>query len=116
MENNKQNKEKELLNNNKIYSESFDKEIIGAPVRFTIMLLLNTHKSIPNAILRKLLEISSGKLDHHIRILEKEGYIKKETKIFSNRPGSLIIITKKGKKDFKNYSLQLRDVLNKIEL
>ena len=115
-EKNNYNIEKKILKESKINSDSFDIEIIGSPVRFTIMLLLNTHQKIPNTELRKLLEISAGKLDHHVRILEKEEYIIKGTHFFPSRPGTLITITEKGKKAFIQYSKQLRDVLNNLEI
>ena len=86
-------------------------------IRLTIMILLLTHKKINFTELQKLLNLTPGNLDHHVKKLEKAGYVKVYKKLSHLRsPLTLIEITSTGKLSFESYLMNFRDILNKIKL
>ena len=78
------------------------------------MLILYGHKKAGFTELQKLLEITPGKLDHHIRKLEENDFVKTEKTIFSSRPLTFIRITRHGEDSFKDYADKLRKALKKV--
>ncbi len=90
-------------------------DIIKVPHRFNIMLLLYTHNKIGFSILRNLLHLTAGNLDHHLKVLKDSGWIKERT-IFSFRPLLVIEITEIGKINFQTQALKLKNLLDHIEL
>ena len=101
-------KEKLILPEDKLFSPS---------IRLTIMILLLTHKKINFTELQKLLSLTPGNLDHHLKKLEKANYIKTYKKLSSwRKPLTQIKITPTGKQSFENYLKNFRDILNKIGL
>ena len=86
-------------------------------IRLTIMILLLTHKKINFTELQKLLKLTPGNLDHHLKKLEKSGYIRTYKKLSPLRsPSTLIELTSSGKQSFESYLKNFRDILNKINL
>ena len=86
-------------------------------IRLTIMILLLTHKKINFTELQKLLNLTPGNLDHHVKKLEKAGYVKVYKKLSPLRsPLTLIEVTSTGKLSFESYLKNFRDILNKIKL
>ncbi len=86
-------------------------------IRLTIMILLLTHKKINFTQLQKLLSLTPGNLDHHVKKLEKAGYVKVYKKLSPLRsPLTLIEVTSTGKLSFESYLKNFRDILNKIKL
>ncbi len=86
-------------------------------IRLTIMILLLSHKKINFTELQKLLKLTPGNLDHHLKKLEKAGYVKTYKKLSPWRsPLTLIELTSSGKRSFKSYLRNFRDILNKISL
>ena len=88
--------------------------IFSEPHRLTIMLILYLHKRVKFKNMQKLLQITPGNLDHHVRKLEQDGYVKTRY-VFSWRPLVAIEITKKGAKAFRDYAIRLRKLLEKVE-
>lgn len=92
-------------------------ELFITSVRLTIMILLFNHKKINFTELQKLLKLTPGNLDHHLKRLEGANYVKTYKKLSSlRRPLTLVEITPYGKKSFEEYITNLRDVLNNIVL
>ena len=89
-------------------------DIIKVPHRFNIMLLLYTHRKIGFTILRKLLHLTSGNLEHHLKVLKDTGWVKEKT-VFSFRPLLVIEITETGRISFRTRSLKLKQLLDHIE-
>lgn len=83
--------------------------------RFNIMLLLYAHKKISFNELLKLLNLTSGNLNHHLTKLIEKDYIQTKKMIFSKRPISMIFITEKGRQDFRIYLSKFKDIFDKIE-
>ena len=86
-------------------------------IRLTIMILLLTHQKINFTELQKLLGLTPGNLDHHLKKLEKANYIKTYKKLSPwRKPLTQIEITPAGKQSFEKYLKNFRDILNKIGL
>ena len=84
-------------------------------IRLTIMILLLTHKKINFTELQKLLSLTPGNLEHHVKRLEKAGFVKTYKKLYPwRKPLTLIEITPTGKISFESYLKNFRDILNKI--
>ena len=97
-----------ILPENKLFTPS---------IRLTIMILLLTHKKINFTELQKLLSLTPGNLDHHLKKLEKASFIRTYKKLSPwRRPLTQIEITPTGKQSFENYLKNFMDILNKIGL
>ncbi|MFX0087684.1 MAG: transcriptional regulator, partial [Candidatus Hodarchaeota archaeon] len=84
-------------------------------VRLTIMILLLNHKKINFTEMQKLLQLTPGNLDHHLRKLVDAHYVKTYKKLSSLRkPLTMVEITDNGKKDFIEYIKKFKDVLDNI--
>lgn len=87
--------------------------VFSAQQRFTIMLLLYLHKKAGFTEVQKLLQLTPGNLDHHVRKLEEVGYVKTRH-ILDWRPLKVIEITKLGAAAFKEYATNLRRLLEQV--
>ena len=94
--------------------EIFEKgSIFSAQQRFTIMLILYLHKKAGFTEVQRLLQLTPGNLDHHIRRLEEAGYVKTRH-VLDWRPLKVIEITRAGAMAFKEYAINLRQLLEQI--
>ena len=94
-----------------------ENKLFAPSVRLSIMILLLSHKKINFSELSKLLGLTPGNLDHHLKQLEKADYIKVYKKLSPLRkPLTMIRITKGGKVSFEKYLKNFRDSLNKISI
>ena len=91
-------------------------EIFSISARFSIMLLLYTHKSIGFADLFKLLKMTAGNLNHHLTKLSEAKYITTRKMLFPKRPLVIVEITKFGKEAFSNYLSKLHDMLKQLNM
>ena len=89
-------------------------EIFTTSIRLTIMLLLHSHKKVLFSELQKLLQLTPGNLDHHIKTLENANYVKTYKKLSFKRPLTVIEITVDGKEAFGEYIDKIRHVLSEI--
>lgn len=90
-------------------------ELFTTSVRLTIMILLSNNKKINFTELQKLLNLTSGNLDHHLRKLETANYLKTYKKLSHlRRPLTNVEITPHGKQAFEAYIKNLRDVLDAL--
>jgi DNA-binding MarR family transcriptional regulator len=94
--------------------EILDKDgIFSAQQRFTIMLLLYLHKRAGFTELQKLIQLTPGNLDHHVRKLEEVGYVKTRH-VLDWRPLKVIEISKAGAQAFRDYAVNLRKLLEQV--
>ena len=94
--------------------EIFEKGgIFSAQQRFTIMLLLYIHKKAGFTEVQKLLQLTPGNLDHHVRRLEEAGYVKSRH-VLDWRPLKVLEITRAGAMAFREYAVNLRQLLEQI--
>ncbi|ASJ01646.1 transcriptional regulator [Thermococcus gorgonarius] len=66
--------------------------VLGNPTRLAITIYLLPRGRGPFKDLQKVLEITPGNLDSHLKVLEKAGYIK-VYKVITDRPRSAVEIT-----------------------
>ncbi|MFX0092409.1 MAG: transcriptional regulator [Candidatus Hodarchaeota archaeon] len=88
--------------------------VFSSSPRLAIMLILYFYKKVTFPALQKLLKVTPGNLDYHLRTLESEQYIQFQ-KILLPRPFTVIRLTTHGVEVFREYTTKLRDILNKIE-
>jgi len=89
-------------------------EIFSAQHRFTIMFLLYLHKKAGFTELQRLLGVTPGNLDHHLRKLAEAGYVKTRH-VLDWRPLKVVEITSLGAKEFHDYATGMRELLKLIE-
>jgi DNA-binding MarR family transcriptional regulator len=89
-------------------------DVFSTQPRFSIMLLLYFHQKVGFTELQKLLELTPGNLDHHIRKLEGAGFVK-TCWMLSWRPLKGIEITKEGAQKFREYAIKLKELLESIK-
>ena len=88
--------------------------ILSSNIRLSILLILNTQNKVKITDLVHLFNINSGKLDHHVKILEKDNLIIKKYDIFPKRVRSVIEITSEGKKLLNDYLLAMEEIIKQI--
>ncbi len=64
--------------------------------------------------LLKILEITPGNLDSHLKRLEKEGYVKLR-KVITDRPRTAVEITDKGAEEVGRYLRSFKNLINEVE-
>ena len=87
--------------------------VFSSQQRFTIMLILYLHKKAGFTELQRLLGLTPGNLDHHVRRLEEEGYVRAHH-VLDWRPLKIIEITRFGAATFREYALSLRRLLEQV--
>ena len=102
------------LSNEKSHEILKSSDIIKVPHRFNIMLLLYSHNKIGFTVLRKLLHLTAGNLEHHLKVLKDNGWVKEKT-VFSFRPLLVIGITETGRINFQTQALKLKQLLDHID-
>lgn len=90
-------------------------EIFSSQIRLSVLLIMYTHRKVKIVELQKAFNITSGKLEHHLNILENENLLKKKMDLSNKRAYSTIEMTKKGKNLLLEYLDKMSDVLKQIE-
>ena len=112
---NKENKEDEREIDLKVLNLLDKKyEIFYSQIRLSVMLILYSYQKIKISELQKVFNISSGKLEHHLNSLEKNGLIKKTVGIFLRRFLTTVEITEKGENMLLEYLERMRETLKKL--
>ncbi|MHA2364019.1 MAG: transcriptional regulator [Candidatus Hodarchaeales archaeon] len=89
-------------------------KILSSTIRMTTMIILLTHRKVKISELQKLLQISPGKMDHHAKVLENEGFVIRRGQIFKKRLLTILEITEKGESNIREYVKELYNVISKI--
>ena len=87
--------------------------VLGNPIRLGIMLHLLPRGKVLFKELQKILDVTPGNLDSHLKTLEKAGYVKIR-KVFADRPRTAVEITDKGAEETGKYLRMLKELLNHI--
>jgi DNA-binding MarR family transcriptional regulator len=83
------------------------------PYRLWILIYLKmSNEELRFYKLKQLLELTDGNLASHIRALEQEGYVKSSSELDGRRLKSSIGITPEGQKVLREFSEQMKNVLN----
>ncbi len=109
-------KDSEILDNESAISDSLldPNSLLKAPQRFNIMFLLYNYKRLGFLALKRILHITSGNLDHHMKkLIESEWIIDRIH--FSPRPLKIYLITKKGTRAFKKEVKKMKGILDNLK-
>ena len=87
---------------------------LGNPTRLGIMLYLLPREKALFRDLQRILELTPGNLDSHLKALEREGYVE-VFKVIADRPRTAIRITDKGARETLNYLKVLKQVIDGIQ-
>ena len=90
-------------------------EIFSSQIRLSVILILYNYKKIKVTELQHAFNITSGKLEHHLKILENENLLEKKIDLFNKRIYSIVKITTKGEDMLLEYLDIMKDVLKKVE-
>ena len=88
--------------------------IIHEPARFLILAHLYVVKSMDFIFLMNQTGLTQGNLSAHLSKLEAAGYISIHKEFVQKRPHTLMQISDKGKKAFRDYRNQMKDLLDTI--
>ena len=86
-------------------------KVIHERIRLGIMSVVSARESITFTELRQTLNTTDGNLSVHARILEQNGYLKVEKEFVNRKPLTIFRITAKGKKEFVNYLVKLKEII-----
>ena len=91
-------------------------EIFSSQIRLSVMLVLYNHSKVKITDLQQAFNITSGKLEHHLTMLEKEGFIHKKAGIFPRRVQFVLESTDKGREKLRSYIEVMKDIVTQIDL
>ncbi|NJF25130.1 transcriptional regulator [Thermococcus sp. Bubb.Bath] len=94
----------------KALKELSGNHILGNPLRLGIMLYLLPRERALFRDLQKVLDVTPGNLDSHLKVLEREGYVK-VYKVIADRPRTAVKITEKGARETGDHLQKLRSLL-----
>jgi DNA-binding HxlR family transcriptional regulator len=75
------------------------------------MSILIVHNEAEFTYLKKMLELTSGNLNAHLKVLEDNGYIKVKKEFVERKPRTTYKLTPTGKKMFKKYVAELEKII-----
>jgi len=88
--------------------------VLGNPIRLGIMLYLLPRRRALFAELQKVLDLTPGNLDSHLRTLERHGYVRVR-KVLADRPRTAVFITEEGVENLREYLEVLKRALGGVE-
>lgn len=91
---------------------SEENKIFSSLPRFTIMMILHSNKKAKITDLAKTLNLTSGNLEHHIKMLEEHKMIERKMQLFHTRVYTGVQITKIGNDFFTSYIKLLKDIID----
>ncbi len=89
-------------------------KIIHERTRLKIVSALAAQFEIDFVSLKKLLDLSDGNLNAHMKVLEENKYISVIKKFVGRKPKTLYRLTPKGKSEFKRYINELEEIVRKF--
>jgi len=90
-------------------------KLIHEPARLNIMAHLYVVSSADFLFLERQTGLTKGNLSSHLSKLEAAGYVDIEKKFVDKIPRTLIKLTKPGRKAFKNYYDNMKNILKNFE-
>lgn len=89
--------------------------LLNSPIRLTIMMLLYVHKRINVRDLQKLLQVTPGNLDHHLKKLEAKNFLQKRRLISPTGITMYVLKSKVGDNFLLDYITSLKEVLDRFQ-
>ena len=86
--------------------------VLNQQVRLAVISILLKVKTADFTYLKEQTNTTQGNLSHQLKKLKEAGYIEIEKKFINNYPKTSCKITKKGKKAFEAYVIEMKKYLN----
>ncbi len=90
-------------------------EVIHAPNRLKICAFLAPLELAEFRVLRDELDVSDSVLSKHVKQLENAGYVRQRKGSANGRKRSWLQLTAKGRRAFKQYVDELRDLVSYVD-
>ena len=85
-------------------------DLLGHPVRFSIVAMLAAASKVEFSFVRDQLEISDSMLSKQISTLEQAHYVKVDKGFVGKRPRTWLSITREGRRTFERHLGALRSI------
>jgi DNA-binding MarR family transcriptional regulator len=85
-------------------------DLLGHPVRFSIVALLAAAERAEFGFVRDHVEVSDSVLSKQMSALEEAGYVKVHKGYVENRPRTWLSLTKQGRQKFARHLAALREI------
>ena len=85
-------------------------DLLGHPVRFSIVAMLASASRVEFSFMRDLIEVSDSVLSKQISALEQVGYVKVDKGFIGKRGRTWLSITKQGRRTFDRHLDALREI------
>lgn len=89
-------------------------QVIHASARLMILTYLYVVESTDYVFLKRMTGMTWGNLSTHLTKLEEAGYVEIQKEIRGKKPHSTILLTKEGRKAFKEYKKRLKEVFDDL--
>jgi len=84
--------------------------IFNSIVRVKILAMLYGSEFCEFSHLKEKLQLTDGNLEHHLKKLEKNGFVEIKKSIVGGKVRTIVKITKKGRMEFKNYLCEILEL------
>jgi len=84
--------------------------IFNSIVRVKILALLYGSEYCEFNYLKERLNLTDGNLEHHLKKLEKNGFVELKKSIINGRIKTVVKITEKGRNEFKKYLYEILEL------
>ena len=84
--------------------------IFNSIVRVKILALLYGSEYCEFNYLKERLNLTDGNLEHHLKKLEKNGFVELKKSIVKGRIRTVVKITEKGRNEFKKYLYEILEL------
>ena len=88
--------------------------IVHGPARLMVMTSLYVVESADFVFLVNLTGLTWGNLSSHLSKLEEAGYITIDKQIVGKRVNTMVSLTEEGRRAFKEYKQQMKEVLDDL--
>ena len=88
--------------------------LIHAPARLMVMTYLYVVESLDFVYLKRVTDLSWGNLSTHLTKLDDAGYVRMKKSFQAKKPKTMIQLTERGRKAFRNYKDEMQQVLGEI--
>ena len=89
--------------------------LVHNPGRLAILAVLVGCESADFAFLEQMTGLNKGTLSKHLTALEGAGYVEITKRFKGRMPNTSVRLTARGRKAFRNYRRQHREVMDRIE-
>lgn len=90
-------------------------DLLGHPVRFSILAMLAAASKVEFSFVRDQLEVSDSMLSKQVSTLELAGYVKVEKGFIGKRARTWLSITRNGRSTFERHLAALRTIAGGTE-